>query len=480
MTVRKIVATMAKLSLQLKLGQSLTMTPQLQQAIRLLQMPVLELNTQLQEALETNLMLEQEEPTEDSESSESPQTTEDATVIAGTDSEQGDWEQLYGSGRSNENWSGEDQPQIDVPDISGETLQDHLLWQLEMDDFSPREAAIGQALVDSINDDGYLIDSIENIARMLPGEANFTLKEVAAALKRIQLLDPAGVGCRDLAECITIQLQQLDPAEPGRNLAIRIAREDLDMIAEHQFSMLRRRLRVSDDELDIAIALIRSCQPRPGAAIQANTAQYVTPDVYVRKQDGRWVIDVNRGIAPRLRVNQAYADMLKGNGGHAMLRTQLQEARWLVRSLEIRHDTLLRVAMSIVERQVEFFEQGEEAMKPMILKDVAEELEMHESTISRVTTNKFMHTPRGVFEFRYFFSSQLGASDGTEQSSTGVRARIKRLIGQENPHKPLSDSKITKLLGEEGVKVARRTVAKYREAMKILPSSERRERPDKR
>jgi RNA polymerase sigma-54 factor len=480
MTVRKTVATMAKLSLQLKLGQSLTMTPQLQQAIRLLQLPILELNTQLQEALETNMMLEQEEPAESSEISETPQTNEDATVIAGTDSDQGDWEQLYGSGRSNESWSGEDQPQIDVPDISGETLQDHLLWQLEMDDLLPREAVIGQALVDSINDDGYLIDSIENITKMLPGEANFTLKEVAAVLERIQLLDPAGVGCRDLAECITIQLEQLAPAEPGRNLAIRIAREELDMIAEHQFSMLRRGLGVSDEELDIAIALIRSCQPRPGAAIQANTAQYVTPDVYVRKQDGRWVIDVNRGFAPRLRVNQAYADMIKGDGSHAMLRTQLQEARWLVRSLEIRHDTLLRVAMSIVERQVKFFEHGEEAMKPMILKDVAEELEMHESTISRVTTNKFMHTPRGVFEFRYFFSSQLGASDGTEQSSTGVRARIKRLIGQENPAKPLSDSKITKLLEDEGVKVARRTVAKYREAMNILPSSERRERPDKR
>jgi RNA polymerase sigma-54 factor len=477
MAVRKTAATMAKLSLQLKLGQSLTMTPQLQQAIRLLQLPVLELNTQLQEALETNVMLEQEEP---ADSNESSQTNEDTPVVAGTDSEQGDWEQLYGSGRNNETWSGGDQPQVDVPDTSGESLQDHLLWQLEMDDLSPREAVIGQALVDSINDDGYLIDSVENITKTLSDDANFTVAEVSAVLDRVQLLDPAGVGGRDLAECIEIQLEQLDSAEPGRKLAIRIARDDLDMIAEHQYSMLRRRLSVSDEELDIAIALIRSCQPRPGAAIQANTAQYVTPDVYVRKQDGRWVIDVNRGIAPRLKVNQAYADMLKGNGSHAMLRTQLQEARWLVRSLEIRHDTLLRVAMSIVERQVEFFEHGEEAMKPMILKDVAEELEMHESTISRVTTNKFMHTPRGVFEFRYFFSSQLGASDGTEQSSTGVRARIKRLIGQENPAKPLSDSKITKLLEEEGVNVARRTVAKYREAMNILPSSERRERPDKR
>lgn len=471
---------MAKLSLQLKLGQQLTMTPQLQQAIRLLQLPVLELKTQLQEALETNVMLEQEEPTEGSDTSESPQLTDDAVVVAGNDSDQSDWEHLYGSGRSNENWSGGEQPQLDLPDTSGESLQDHLLWQLEMDDLSPREAVIGQAIVDSINDDGYLIDSIEEITETLPSDANFKLKEAEAVLKRVQMLDPAGVGGRDLAECVVIQLRQLDPTEPSRNLAVRIAQEDLDMIAEHQYSMLRRRFGVSDEELDTAIALIRSCHPHPGSAIQSNIAQYVIPDVYVRKQDGRWVVDVNRSIAPKLRVNQAYADMLRGNSSHAMLRTQLQEARWLVRSLEIRHDTLLRVAMSIVERQIEFFEHGEEAMKPMILKDIAEKLEMHESTISRVTTNKFMHTPRGVFEFRYFFSSHLSASDGTEQSSTGVRARIKRLIGQENPAKPLSDSKITKLLEEEGIKVARRTVAKYREAMNILPSSERRERPTKR
>lgn len=477
MAVRKTAVTMAKLSLQLKLGQQLTMTPQLQQAIRLLQLPVLELNAQLQEALETNIMLEQEEPTE---SSESQQSTEEATVVEGTDSDQGDWEHLYGSGRSNENWSGSDQPQIDLPDTSNESLQDHLLWQLEMDDLSPREAVIGQAIVDSINDDGYLIDSIENIIKTLSTDANFTLIEAEAVLERVQMLDPAGVGGRDLAECIAIQLQQLNPTEPGRNLAIRIAREDLDMIAEHQYSTLRRSFGVSDEELDTAIALIRSCHPRPGSAIQSSIAQYVIPDVYVRKQDGQWVVDVNRSIAPRLRVNQAYADMLRSNGSHAMLRTQLQEARWLVRSLEIRHDTLLRVAMSIVKRQVQFFEHGEEAMKPMILKDIAEELEMHESTISRVTTNKFMHTPRGVLEFRYFFSSQLSASDGTEQSSTSVRARIKRLIGQENPAKPLSDSKITKLLEEEGIQVARRTVAKYREAMNILPSGERRERPVKR
>jgi RNA polymerase sigma-54 factor len=465
---------MAKLSLQLKLGQNLTMTPQLQQAIRLLQMPVLELNTQLQEALASNVMLEQEEP------AETPQATDDAPVVAGDNAEQGDWADIYGSGRRNENWSGDDAPQVDVADTSEESLQDHLLWQLEIDDYTPREAAIGQALVDSINDDGYLIESLDSILNTLSREAKFTQTEVEAVLTRVQSLDPIGVGARDLSECISIQLRQIDAAEPGRELALRIAARELDLVAEHEYKMLRRRLSVSDDELDTAIALIRSCHPKPGSTIQSAPPEYITPDVYVRKQDGRWVVDVNRSIAPRLKVNQAYADMLRGNGEYTMLRTQLQEARWLVRSLEIRHDTLLRVALSIVERQVDFFEHGEEAMKPMILKDIAEELEMHESTISRVTTNKYMHTPRGVLEFRYFFSSQLSHDDGSEKSSTAIRAKIKRLVGQENPAKPLSDSKITKILEGEGIKVARRTVAKYREAMNIAPSSERRERPERR
>jgi RNA polymerase sigma-54 factor len=465
---------MAKLSLQMKLGQQLTMTPQLQQAIRLLQLPVLELNSELQALLESNVMLEQEEP---ADSDDTTSTAEQITVVAGENNEQSDWEDIYGSGRSNESWTGDDFPQTDLPDTSGESLQEYLLWQLEMDDLLAGEVLIAQTLVDSINDDGYLLDTLDNLTKNFPDDTKVSPEQAEAILARIQLLDPVGVGSRNPAECITIQLRQLSPDEPGRNLAIRIAADDLDMIAEHQYSMLRRRLGVSDEELENAILLIRACNPRPGSAIQSSTAEYVVPDVYVRKQDDRWVVDVNRNSSPRLKVNQAYADMLRGNGSHTTLKTQLQEARWLVRSLEIRNDTLLRVAMSIVERQTEFLEHGEEAMKPMILKDIAELLELHESTISRATTNKYMHTPRGVFEFRYFFSSQLSASDGSEQSGTSVRARIKRLIGHENPAKPLSDSKITKLLEEEGITVARRTVAKYREAMRIPPSSERRERP---
>lgn len=466
---------MAKLSLQLKIGQTLTMTPQLQQAIRLLQLPVLDLNTQLEEALETNLMLEQEEPAE--QQTTQNETAEQTEVVAGEDFDAGDWEDIYGSGRNRDAAPLGQLPQIDLPDTSGQSLHEHLLWQLQMDDFSPREAAIGETIVDYINEDGYLTESLDSILASIAPETGVALTELEAVLTRVQQLDPTGVGGRSPGECIAIQLRQLSPSEPARDVAIKIAENDLELLAAGDLVALRRKLGVSDSDIDTAVALIKSCHPRPGSTIQASTAQYVIPDVYVRKQDGRWVVEVNRGGSPQLKVNQAYADLLRGQGEHSTLRTQLQEARWLIRSLEIRHDTLLKVAMSIVERQVEFLEHGEEAMKPMILKDIAEMLQMHESTISRVTTNKFMHTPRGVFEFRYFFSSQLKGNDGDSQSSTAIRARIKRLIGKENPAKPLSDSKIVKLLAEEGIKVARRTVAKYREGMNIAPSNERRERP---
>jgi RNA polymerase sigma-54 factor len=463
---------MAKLSLQLKLGQQLTMTPQLQQAIRLLQMPVLELNDQLVEALETNVMLEQEEP------AELAQTKPEDKVVDGGESEQAaDWENLYSGGGNAgpNNWTGEDQA-FDPPDTSDQTLHEHLIWQLEIDDYSPRETTIGNAIIDYIDDDGYLTEPLETIQSALPESGQFTVAETEAMLERIQTLDPLGIGARSPNECIAIQLRALRADEPGRDLAIDITLNNLDMVAQQDYANLRRQLGVSDADIDTALALIRACHPRPGSAIQPSTAQYVVPDVFVRKEDGKWIVEVNRSITPRIFVNQAYADMLRGNGANSVLRTQLQEAKWLVRSLEIRNDTLTRVAMSIVARQIEFLEHGEVAMRPMVLRDIAEELEMHESTISRVTTNKFMHTPRGVFEFRYFFSSQLSTSDGGEESSTAIRARIKRLIGEENPAKPLSDNKIAQLLAADGIKVARRTVAKYREGMKILPSSERRER----
>jgi len=464
---------MAKLSLQLKLGQQMTMTPQLQQAIRLLQMPVLELNDQLVEALESNVMLEQEDLPENQQQKESE------TVIDGGEAEQSDWENLYSTGSGSSNWTGDEQ-QFDPPDTENQTLREHLLWQLEMDHFSPRELAIGNAIVECIDEDGYLTETLENILKSLPAAAKFTSDEIETTLQQVQELDPLGVGARSPGECIAIQLRALESSEPCRDVAIDIALNNLDMVAQQDYGNLRRQLSVSDSELDIALALIRSCHPHPGSAIQSNTAQYVVPDVYVHKQDEKWVVEVNRSVTPRIYVNQAYADLLRGDSSNSALQTQLQEAKWLVRSLEIRNDTLTRVAMSIVERQLDFLEGGEELMKPMVLRDIAEKLEMHESTISRVSSSKYMHTPRGVFEFRYFFSSHLSTDDGGEQSSTAIRAKIKRLIGEENPAKPFSDNKITMLLANAGIQVARRTVAKYRESMKILPSSERRERPARR
>jgi RNA polymerase sigma-54 factor len=459
-----------KPSLQLKLSQQLTMTPQLQQAIRLLQMPLLELNTQLQEALAENVMLEFEEP------EEQPAISENNPVVA----EHGDdslvWHDVGGSGGRGDVWS-DDSRRPEIADRSDETLHEHLMWQLEMEHFSPREVVIGQSIVDYINDDGYLTESLENIRATLPPEPCFSPEEVEQTLEKVQGLDPVGIGARDLSECIRIQIRQLADAVPGRELALTIADSCLDLVAEQQYSMLRRRLSVSEEGLDTALALVRSCHPRPGSAIQGAAPEYIIPDVYVRKQDDKWVVEVNGSFGPKIKVNQTYAELLRGNGQHENLRTQLQEAKWLVRSLEIRHDTMMKVAMCIIERQIDFLEKGDEAMKPMILRDVAEAVELHESTISRVTSNKYMHTPRGIFEFKYFFSSQLAASDGSEKSSTAIRAKIRRLIGNESPKKPLSDSKLVALLSEEGIKIARRTVAKYRESMKIAPSSERRERP---
>jgi len=291
-------------------------------------------------------------------------------------------------------------------------------------------------------------------------------------VKLVQQFDPAGVGARSVSECVQLQLGQLVAETPGLELARRIAAEHLQLVAEHQYGVLKRLLRASDGDIEAAIALVRACQPRPGANVFTAPPEYVVPDVFVRRHEGQWVVELNNSMSPQLRVNQVYAGSLGRGEEYDALKAQLQEARWLIRSLEIRNETLLKVALTIVQRQTEFLEQGEEHMRPMVLRDVAEAIEMHESTVSRVTTNKYMHTPRGVFEFRYFFSSHVTGEEG-DQSSTAVRAKIRKLVGAEDPEKPLSDSQIAQMLSEGGVTVARRTVAKYREAMKIASSSER-------
>ena len=461
---------MLKPSLQLKLGQSLTMTPQLQQAIRLLQLPILDLNAQIQEALEENIMLEMEDLPD------VPRTSSDTTAEVETIKADELWQTRAAERSQDGGWNGEGRPISEFADESGETLHEHLYWQLEIENFTMREALIGEALVDSINDDGYLTADIDEIISSLHEQPPVTAEEAEAALAKLQRLDPVGVGARSLSECIIRQIEQLDPKTPGYQLALDIADGHLDLVAARDYGELRRSLRTSEEKLHEALALVRGCNPKPGLAISPAAAQYVIPDVFVRKVDNRWQVEVSPTGVPRLSVNQQYAKLLRGSGEHAVLKSQLQEARWLIRSLEIRNETLLKVATSIVARQVSFLEHGDEAMKPMVLRDVAEEIGMHESTISRVTTNKYMHTPRGVFEFKYFFSSHLASASGEDQSSTSVRAKIRKLIAAENTAKPLSDSKITNLLKDDGITVARRTVAKYREAMNIPSSSDRRNR----
>ena len=450
------------------------MTPQLQQAIRLLQLPVLDLSAQIQDALEENIMLEMEDLPD------APKTSDEPTGEVEAIQTEDDWQPGSLERGTDSGWTGEGRGSNEFADESGESLRDHLLWQLELEDFDDREKLVGEALIDAINDDGYLAADFDDIRQATRGGNPPDDDEIERVLGKVQRLDPVGIGARDLAECITLQLGQLDPSTPGLALAMRLANDHLDLIANQEYGELRRSQRASEEEIDTALALVRSCNPKPGLAVSPAAPEYVVPDVFVRKVDGRWQVEISSSGIPRLAVNQKYAELLRGgNGEHSVLRSQLQEARWLVRSLEIRNETLMKVATCIVSRQRDFLEKGEEAMKPLVLRDVAESIGMHESTISRVTTNKYMHTPRGVFEFKYFFSSHLSTVDGEDQSSTAVRAKIRKLIAAENPAKPLSDSKIAKLLADEGINVARRTVAKYRESMKISSSSERRVRRPK-
>jgi RNA polymerase sigma-54 factor len=472
---------MLKPSLQLKLSQQLTMTPQLQQAIRLLQLPVMELQTQIQTALDENVMLEVEEPeasAEDSQAESAASDSDDPEDFADAEPEvavaaEADWEDTQKTGPSEAPKSADPRTTVEYADRSEETLRDHLLWQLELENLDARTTAIGQAIIDAINDDGYLTDDAEAIRATLAPDVLVSIEDIEQVLvKLVQQFDPVGVGARSVSECVQLQLKQLAADTAGLELARRIAAEHLPLVAEHQYGVLKRLLRASDSDIEAAISLVRACQPRPGANVFTAPPEYVVPDVFVRRHEGQWVVELNNSMSPQLRVNQLYAGSLGRGEEYDALKAQLQEARWLIRSLEIRNETLLKVALTIVQRQTEFLEQGEEYMRPMVLRDVAEAIEMHESTVSRVTTNKYMHTPRGVFEFRYFFSSHV-AGDAGDQSSTAVRAKIRKLVSAEDPEKPLSDSQIAQMLSEGGVTVARRTVAKYREAMKIPSSSDR-------
>jgi RNA polymerase sigma-54 factor len=482
---------MLKPALQLKLGQQLTMTPQLQQAIKLLQLPVLELQAQVMEALETNVMLEQEEDdsidltsldqatpagevetesAEGDQAAESGEPTSDDVIVEMEDP----WAESSTPSGDGSRSDDDDRP-LEFIDERGRDLHQHLTWQLEISPLDPRQVWIGEAIIDALNDDGYLTQTTAEIARELSADLPVTEADVEQVLTLVQTLDPAGVGARTLSECLILQLAQLDEDTPGCNLAIVIARDHLQAVADKDLATLRRALGAEEDSLQAALSLVRSCHPRPGSAFEGAQPEYVVPDVFVRRTEQGWAVELNAGSVPRLRVNQGYAGLVSRSPDYASLRAQLQEARWLIRSLEIRNETLLKVARSIVQRQAAFLERGDEAMQPMILRDVAEAVSMHESTISRVTTGKYMHTPRGIFEFRYFFSSHVSGADGEDVSSVAIRARIRKLIADESPRKPLSDAQLATMLADEGVKVARRTVAKYREALGLAASSERRQ-----
>lgn len=490
-----------KQTLQLRLGQTLTMTPQLQQAIRLLQLSTLDLQAEIQDTLEKNPLLEQDESQTDYDEAlqgtAEPRGDDDGGTDEGEDA--GDtpslsseiedqvlpeelpvdsaWDDIYEAAPAPLSGNGEDggRDAFETQSGSGESLTEHLIWQLRLAPLSDIDRAIGLAIIDAIDESGYLVSSLEEICSSLADD-QIELDEVRAMLHLIQHFDPLGVAAIDLRDCLLIQLRELPAATPQRASAMALVADHLDLLAAHDFAQLKRRLRLADDDLLATVQLIRSLNPRPGSNISASRTEYVIPDVFVRKRNGAWRVELNPDIAPRLRINAQYAGLVKradNSDDNNYLRTQLQEARWFIKSLRSRNETLLKVASSIVERQRAFLEYGEEAMKPMVLRDIAEALEMHESTISRVTTQKFMHTPRGIFEFKYFFSSHVGTADGGECSATAIRAMIRKLIAEEKPGKPLSDSKIAALLVERGINVARRTVAKYREAMAIPPSNER-------
>lgn len=524
------------------------MTPQLQQAIRLLQLSTLDLQAEIQEALDSNPLLEMEERGgEDGESgaeanaspietdapgeftdlidfakttdySSSDSTTpvtqhEDETSVDLNNKEMpdelpvdSDWDTLFdGTAGSSSSSSDDDDYDFEGRNSAPESIYDNLLWQLNLTNMSDMDRMIAMAIIEAIDTKGYLSQTVEEIRDCVlaqkdvvadivalqqqeleafgvqlhhdegEDESPVTLEEVLAVLHRIQQFDPPGVAARDLRECLLIQLRQL-PKSPDREDAILLVDMFIEALGARDFTLIMRKTKLTETRLKAAIALVQTLNPYPGSSVEADETQYVIPDVIVRKDKGRWRVELNPEATPRLKVNSSYASLIQradNSSDNTFLKNNLQEARWFIKSLQSRNETLLKVATKIVEHQIGFLEHGEEAMKPLVLHDIAEAVSMHESTISRVTTQKFMHTPRGVFELKYFFSSHVSTGSGGECSSTAIRAIIKKLISAENPKKPLSDSKIADILADQDIQVARRTIAKYREAMLIPPSNER-------
>ncbi len=460
-----------KHSLQLKLSQHLTLTPQLQQSIRLLQLSTLELSHELETFLQQNPFLER------AEAGEPGETRDQATEAPAESPEpEGDWEassaadsgwDLEGGG-----WSGRDEDDDgDYPQLKAEpvSLASHLNWQLGVTPLSARDKHIVALLIDALNEDGYLTLTLEELAEILPPELEIEPIELQTALKHLQNLDPPGVGARNLAECLALQLELLPAGTPHRDQALVTVRQHLNLLAARDYTRLKKLLHCDDEGLRSVQHLIVGLNPRPGAAFASVDTRYIQPDVIVRKVKGRWTASLNAEVMPRLRINQMYADILRRNRDQssAHLSSQMQEAKWLIKNVQQRFDTILRVSQAIVERQKQFLEHGEVAMRPLVLREIAEAVGLHESTISRVTTQKYMLTPRGVFELKYFFGSHVATETGGACSATAIRALIKQLIGAEDAKKPLSDSQLAEILSQQGIVVARRTVAKYRESMQI-------------
>lgn len=477
-----------KHSLQLKLGQHLTLTPQLQQSIRLLQLSTLELNQELEQMLQDNPLLEREEDDEttftaettevpahtaeaDAQSTETPQQADNIETDATATLDDADWNDYSASG------SDDDDGDYNQGGITGTTLREHLLNQLIVSPLGPRDRALVMALIDDLDEGGFLTQSLADICAGLADEIDeLEPEELEIALKHLQNMDPTGIGARNLGESLTLQLRALPADTPAREPAMRLTAHYLDLLAARDVGKLKKMLGIDDPTLRMARTLILSLNPRPGAAFAADDTHYVIPDVYVRKIKGMWIASLNADAMPKLRVNRVYADILARHreSGGGQLASQLQEARWLIKNVQQRFDTILRVSQAIVDRQKHFFEHGEVAMRPLVLREIAEAVDLHESTISRVTTQKFMMTPRGLYELKYFFGSHVATDSGGACSSTAIRALIKQMIAAENTQKPLSDGQLAEVLGQQGIVVARRTVAKYRESLQIPPANMRR------
>lgn len=480
-----------KPALQLKLSQSLTLTPQLQQSIKLLQLSTLDLNQEIERFLQDNPMLEREDDdapetfavSEDGRPAEAPETipTQDEPATQSESAEpdfdaddalgENYWNEASG-GRQRDGDDDEFDPHANVARVS--TLREHLLEQLGLLPLSQRDHALATLVIDALDEDGYLSQPLIEIVDMIPldlrEELEIELEDMQVAWQLVRQLEPLGVAAVDLKDCLCLQLRPLVESEPSGGLAHQIVSECLDLLANKDYSKIKKTLKCDDIDLKAAQTLIQRLNPRPGAAFGEADTRYVVADVIVRKLKQGWAAQLNEAAMPKLKVNQLYANILRQHRDNgAGLGGQLQEAKWLIKNVQQRFETIQRVAQAIVERQQRFFEHGEVAMRPLVLRDIAEELDLHESTISRVTTQKYMLTPRGIYEFKYFFGSHVDTDSGGECSAIAIKALLKQLIQNEDSKKPLSDSAIAEVLGKQGINVARRTVAKYREAMQIPP-----------